>query len=455
METKLLPISQVFPNIGQVKGLPKNPRFIRDEKYKKLVQSIKDDPEMLELRELIVYDTDDPSLGYVVVGGNMRYRAMKELGYKEVPAKVLHTGFPLEKMRRIILKDNSSFGETDFQLLIDEWSMDEIELAAIDIPEIGEAVEDEPKGDVPTPQEESTVEEDESFNEDEVSENEYVQEGDLWKIGRHLLVCGDSTSEESVQKLFRNGELCDCWITDPPYGISYGEKKAFLDSQYKDISDIKDSNIENDDLKADELQAFLVAAFTQAKNVMKAGASYYIFHSDTYGYYFRGALIEVGDMDLRENLIWNKNSLVLSRQDYHYKHEPCLYGWKLGAGHNWYTDRKQTTVIDWDRPTKSALHPTMKPVGLIGYLMKNSTKKGDVVYDSFGGSGTTMIAAEQLGRSARLCELMPHYCKVILLRMIQLRGFYHDIYRINPDGTSTRIEEIFDKEELESYLNKE
>ena len=136
METRQIPISQVFPNIGQVKGLPKNPRFIRDEKYKKLVQSIKDDPEMLELRELIVYDTDDPSLGYVVVGGNMRYRAMKELGYKEVPAKVLHTGFPLEKMRRIILKDNSAFGDTDFASLVAEWSMDDIELAAIDVPEI-------------------------------------------------------------------------------------------------------------------------------------------------------------------------------------------------------------------------------------------------------------------------------------------------------------------------------
>lgn len=136
METRMLPITQVFPNIGQVKGLPKNPRFIRDEKYKKLVQSIKDDPEMLELRELIVYDTDDPSLGYVVVGGNMRYRATKELGYKEVPCKVLHTGFPVEKMRRIALKDNSAFGETDFATLVAEWSMDEIELAAIDVPDI-------------------------------------------------------------------------------------------------------------------------------------------------------------------------------------------------------------------------------------------------------------------------------------------------------------------------------
>ena len=138
MEATILPITQVFPNIGQVKGLNKNPRFIRDEKYKALLQSIKDDPEMLELRELIVYDTNDPDLGYVVVGGNMRYRAMKELGYKEVPCKVLHTGFPIEKLRRIVLKDNGGFGEWDFESLVAEWNLEEIGSAAIDIPDLGE-----------------------------------------------------------------------------------------------------------------------------------------------------------------------------------------------------------------------------------------------------------------------------------------------------------------------------
>ena len=239
MNTELIPISKVFPNIGQVKGLPKNPRFIRDDKYKKLVQSIKDDPEMLELRELIVYDTGSDELGYVVVGGNMRYRALKELKYKEVPCKVLHTGFPIEKMRRIVLKDNSSFGETDFESLIAEWSMDEIELAAIDIPDISEAVEDEHNE--PTPQEESTVQEDDDFEQDDVTEDDLIHEGDLWKIGRHKLFCGDCTKMENVQRLFPDGEQADLWLTDPPYGINYGEKKAFLDGLYKDVDEIKDS----------------------------------------------------------------------------------------------------------------------------------------------------------------------------------------------------------------------
>ena len=145
MNTEQLPISQVFPNIGQVEGLPKNPRFIKDEKYKKLVQSIKDDPEMLELRELIVYDTGDKESGYVIIGGNMRYRAMKELGYKEVPCKVLHTGFPVEKMRRIILKDNSSFGDLDLKQLAEEWTIEEIDLSGLDIPDIEFPMDEEPQ----------------------------------------------------------------------------------------------------------------------------------------------------------------------------------------------------------------------------------------------------------------------------------------------------------------------
>lgn len=463
METTMLPIAQVFPNIGQVKGLPKNPRFIRDEKYRKLVQSIKDDPEMLELRELIVYDTDDPSLGYVVAGGNMRYRAMKELGYKEVPCKVLHHGFPIDKLRRIVLKDNSSFGETDFQLLIDEWSMDEIELAAIDIPEIGEAVEDEvAKGGIvgtsdaegsliapgTPPQEESTIKEDDDFEETDVEHDKIITEGDLWKLGRHMLLCGDSTKKDNVQRLFPNGELADLWLTDPPYNVAYGYEESGKQRADGLI-------VLNDKMTNDNFEMFLTDAFTEAKAVLRAGGVYYIFHSDSYGYYFRKALINVGDMDLRQNLIWNKNSLVLGRQDYHWKHEPILTGWKEGAAHGWYSDRKQSTVIDWDRPQRAVEHPTMKPVGLVGYLMKNSSRKGEIVYDGFGGSGTTLIAAEQLGRTARLCELSPHYVKVIIFRYIKLRRNYADVYRINEDGTQTSIMDIFSREELDDLCKGE
>ncbi len=443
----MLSIGEVFPNIGQVKGLPKNPRFIRDEKYKKLVQSIKDDPEMLELRELIVYDTGDAETGYVVVGGNMRYRAMKELKFKEVPCKVLHTGFPMDKMRRIILKDNSSFGETDFEALVAEWSMDEIELAAIDIPDLSQALEDEHQA---QPMQESEVHEDEGFEENDVTEDEVTEEGELWKLGRHMLLCGDSTKHEDVQRLFPNGELADLWLTDPPYNVGYGYEGSVRNER----TPRKDGLVVlNDKQDNDHFLMFLTDAFTEAKGILRAGGSYYIFHSDTYGYYFRQALMNIGDMDLRQNLIWNKNSLVLGRQDYHWKHEPCLYGWKEGAGHSWYSDRKQSTVIDWDRPTKAIEHPTMKPVGLVGYLMKNSSKKGDVVYDGFGGSGTTLIAAEQLGRSCRMVELSPHYCKVIIWRYMMLRGNYADVFRVNADGSQTPIHEIVGKDVLNALFS--
>jgi len=449
METRQIPISQVFPNVGQVKGLPKNPRFIRDDKYKKLVQSIKDDPEMLELRELIVYDTDDPSLGYVVAGGNMRYRAMKELGFKEVPCKVLHHGFPIDKLRRIVLKDNSSFGETDFQLLIDEWAMDEIELAAIDIPEIGEAVEDEhTETPAPSPQEESTVEEDEGFEETDVTQDDVVKEGDLFKLGRHMLLCGDCTVHENIERLFPNGERCDLYLTDSPYNIGYGYEGSVRAARM----DKRDGLVVlNDKMDNDNFCQFLTAAFGEAKSIMKPGSSYYLFHSTTYTYYFLQAIMNIGDMDMRQMLVWNKNSLVIGRQDYQWKHEGIIYGWHCGGSHNWYGDRKQSTVIDWDRPTKSIEHPTMKPVGLVGYLMKNSCKKGEIVFDGFGGSGTTLIAAEQLGRVARLCELAPHYAKVIIARYIKLRKNYADVFRINPDGTQTSAGELFGKEELDSW----
>ena len=377
MNTQTLPISKVFPNTGQVKGLPKNPRFIRDEKYAKLLQSIKDDPEMLELRELIVYDTDS-DLGYVVAGGNMRYRAMKELGYKEVPCKVLPADFPIEKLRRIVLKDNSSFGETDFEALLAEWSQDEIELAAIDIPELDMAEEDESPA--PTPQEESTVEEDEDFEENDVEEDEVIKEGDRWKLGRHMLLCGDSCKQEDVKRLFPNGEQADLWLTDPPYNVGYGYEGSVRNSRMERKDGLV---VLNDKQDNEHFLMFLTDAFAEAKDILKFGGTYYIFHSDSFSYYFRQALINVGDMELRQNLIWNKNSMVLGRQDYQWKHEPILTGWREGASHNWYGDRKQTTVIDWERPSRSVEHPCLDPTTLVmtisGYKPIGEVAKGEMV----------------------------------------------------------------------------
>lgn len=162
-------------------------------------------------------------------------------------------------------------------------------------------------------------------------------------------------------------------------------------------------------------------AFQVANDHMRAGAVFYIWHADSEGYNFRGACHDV-DWKVRECLIWNKNSMVLGRQDYQWKHEPCLYGWKEGAGHLWESDRKQTTVLDFDRPTKSDLHPTMKPINLLAYQIQNSTKKGDLVLDLFGGSGSTLIACDQLNRRCYMAELDEHYCDVILTRWENMTG---------------------------------
>lgn len=199
------------------------------------------------------------------------------------------------------------------------------------------------------------------------------------------------------------------WLTDPPYNVNY--EGATSDKL----------TIENDNQSDSDFRAFLTGAYKAADGVMREGAVFYIWHSDSEGYNFRGAAKDV-DWKVRECLIWNKNTLVMSRQDYHWKHEPCLYGWKGGASHNWYSDRKQTTVMDFDRPLRNGEHPTMKPLALFAYLMQNSTKEGDIVLDSFGGSGTTLIVAEQINRKARVMELDPHYCDVIISRWEKFTG---------------------------------
>lgn len=233
------------------------------------------------------------------------------------------------------------------------------------------------------------------------------QLGDIWTMGEHRLMCGDSTSENDVKCLMQ-GELADLLITDPPYNVSYqGGTKDKL-------------TILNDKQDSDSFRQFLRDAFSAADSVMKPGGVFYIWHADSEGYNFRGALHDVG-WTVRECLIWVKNSLVLGRQDYQWGHEPCLYGWKDGT-HLWASDRKQTTVIEMDRPVRNGVHPTMKPVGLFDYQIKNNTRESDVVLDLFGGSGTTLIACEQNGRKSRLMELDPKYVDVIVNRWQELTG---------------------------------
>lgn len=232
--------------------------------------------------------------------------------------------------------------------------------------------------------------------------------GDLWICGKHRLLCGDSTSMEALARLTA-GQPVDMWLTDPPYNVAYeGKTKDAL-------------KIQNDSMGNEAFRKFLRDAYVAADSVMKAGAVFYIWHADSEGYNFRGACQDAG-WKVRQCLVWKKQTMVMGRQDYHWKHEPCLYGWKDGAAHLWATDRKQTTILEFDRPQRNAEHPTMKPVALFEYQMLNNTKGGDIVLDSFGGSGTTMIAAEKNGRYARLMELGPNYCDVIVKRWQEFTG---------------------------------
>lgn len=235
-----------------------------------------------------------------------------------------------------------------------------------------------------------------------------TQPGDVWLLGKHRVMCGDSTAVTAMDVLM-GGALADMLLTDPPYNVAYeGKTKDAL-------------RIENDAMGNDDFRAFLRDAFVTADSALKPGAVFYIWHADLEGYNFRGACFDAG-WQVRQCLIWAKSSLVMGRQDYHWEHEPCLYGWKDGAGHLWAADRKQTTVLEFERPSRNAEHPTMKPVALFEYQMLNNTKGGDIVLDSFGGSGTTLIAAEKNGRVARLMELDPKYVDVIVRRWQQFTG---------------------------------
>ncbi len=249
---------------------------------------------------------------------------------------------------------------------------------------------------------------------------------DLWLLGRHRLLCGDSSSWEQI-KLLMNGKKADIVVTDPPYNVNYvGKTKDAL-------------KIQNDSMNNEQFTKFLMDIFSNMYRIMKDGASYYIFHSDTAGHIFRKTILDV-DFKLAQCLIWAKQAFILGRQDYHWKHEPILYGWKQTGSHKWYGDRKQSTLIEFDRPIRNDLHPTMKPVGLISYLLQNSSAKEDVLLDLFGGSGTAIISCEQTDRTGYLMELDPAYIDVEVIRYF---NFKHDEnIRLIRDGKEYAWNEI-------------
>ena len=232
--------------------------------------------------------------------------------------------------------------------------------------------------------------------------------GDVWILGRHRLMCGNSTQKEDVMHLM-NKQEADMLLTEPPYNVDYeGKTSAAL-------------KIENDNMNETEFYNFLIDAFRNMFESVKHGGSICVFHADTEGLNFRNAFKAVG-FKLAQCLVWVKNTFVMGRQDYQWRHEPILYGWKEGAGHYFVDNRKQSTVLEFDKPSRNAEHPTMKPIDLLVYLIKNSSKENDLILDLFGGSGSTLIAAEQVQRTCYTMELDPKYCDVIIRRWENLTG---------------------------------
>jgi len=368
---------------------------------------------MLELRPIVVDENN------IILGGNMRHKACIEAGLKEVfivQAKDLTE----EQKDEFIVKDNLGFGEWDWDILANEWDIDKLEDWGLDLP-------------LDVSVEELEAEEDNYDIPDEINTDIVI--GDLFEIGEHRLLCGDSTQVDTWQKVM-DDKLCDMVMTDPPYNVDYEGGTGL--------------KIINDSMSNSSFYQFLYDFYTALGSYTKKGGAWYVWHADSEGANFRQAMKDSGIL-LKQCLIWVKNSMVMGRQDYQWKHEPCLYGWKEGASHYFtnerthttviedkvdikkltkdemkkmltemLSDKNKTTIINCDKPHRSAEHPTMKPILLLAPLIQNSSKENEIVADGFLGSGSTMVAAHQLKRKCYGLELDPKYCQVIVDRMKKL-----------------------------------
>ena len=354
-----------------------------------------------QYRPIVVNIGTHASHDYEILAGNHTYLAAKKLGWKTIQATTVDVDD--DQAAQIVLADNrlADLGgyddETLSALLSDVSSLDGLGWSQDDVDELAAALE---------PERDDSEVEDVEVPDDAPQR---VKRGEIWVLGEHRLMCGDSTKPEDMRKLLGGGEA-DLWLTDPPYNVAIvGKTKKHL-------------TIENDSwANDDEFVEFLRKAFVTALDVLKPGCAFYVWFAQTQAENFLAAADKAG-MTIRQTLIWAKSTFSLGRQDYQWKHEPCLYGWKDGASHRWFSDRKQTTVLDFEKPARNAEHPTMKPVPLMAYEIRNSSRVGDTVLDSFGGSGSTLMACEQTGRKCVTMELDPHYCDVILKRWEDYTG---------------------------------
>jgi DNA modification methylase len=410
---ELVSHTQLVPFQGNLKDLS-------EENYNKLKN------EILSLgfsEPFSVWKSDDK---LYLLNGHQRHRVISKMvaeGFAcpELPISVVEAD-SFEEARKKVLALTSQYGEITGQGLY-EFAMD----SGLTAEEIKERFRF-PEIDLDSWEleffKDNTV--DPQCDEDEAPEPPAVpktRRGDIYVLGNHRLICGDSTILTDVEKLTA-GLLADMVWTDPPYNVDYeGKTKDAL-------------TIQNDKMNPENFYQFLFDAYSNLLMFTKPGGAIYVAHADTEGMNFRKAMVDSGWM-IKQCLVWVKQTLVMGRQDYHWKHEPILYGWAPGAAHNWYTDRKQTTVLEFNKPNRNAEHPTMKPVELIEYCIGNSCSPCGLVLDLFGGSGSTLIACEKMGRRAYLCELDPRYCDVIVARWEKYTGQKAELVISSSDTAAT------------------
>lgn len=372
-----------------------------DKEYEKIKRSI----EEFGYCEPVIVNSD-----MTIIGGHQRVTVLKDLGYSEIDCIVIDIDKTKERALNIAL--NKITGEWNKELLADliaelQDSDFDVTFTGFDPPEIEQLMNSV---------HDKEIVEDEFDVEAQLQQPTVTREGDLWLLGEHRLVCGDSTLPETYDLLMA-GRKANLVVTDPPYNVDY-EGSA--------------GKIKNDKMAEEQFEKFLFAAYVNMEQNMMDDASIYVFHSDSHGLAFRRAFEEAG-FYLSGCCIWKKNSLVLGRSPYQWLHEPVLFGWKKGGRHQWYADRKQTTVWEYDKPKKNDLHPTMKPVNLIAYPIKNSSMSNCIVLDPFGGSGSTLIAADQLKRICYTVELDPKYADVIVNRYLAQVGSDEQVFLVR-DG---------------------
>ena len=415
-ELKVLPISVLKPaEYNPRKKLKKG-----DREYKKILDSI----EEFGFADPLVVNAD-----MTIIGGHQRLTVAQDLGYTEVPCAVVDIDKTREKALNIAL--NKITGQWDdgllAELLEDIANSGDFDIGktGFDPPEIGELF---------NKLHDKKVKEDNFDIDSELKQPVFSKPGDLWLIGKHRVICGDSTGEEVYTRLM-DGQKANLVLTDPPYGVDVEETAG---------------KIQNDNLPDAEFYDFLLSAFRCMQANLADDGSIYVWHADTKGLIFRKAYEDAG-FYLSGCCIWKKNALVLGRSPYQWIHEPCLFGWKKGGKHQWYADRKQVTVWEYDKPKSSPDHPTTKPVTLMAYPMKNSTMTNGIVLDPFLGSGSTLIACMETDRICRGIELDPKFVDCIVKRAIANNdGKYDDVFVIR-DGQKLRFDEVaaFEPEEAQ------